>query len=366
MLKKTILSFALVLLLAVVSYGQDYFPDIPGYHTLVCDFHTHTVFSDGDVWPNVRIKEAKREHIDVISITDHIEYHPHNEDLPVAHGRPYEIARNALKDNDKLMLIKGTEITRDTPPGHYNAIFIQDINSLAAHCAKDQDTIDGKIDKLVKIVDQANSQNAFVFWSHHDWKGQARGNWMDFHTEMVKNNHLHGMEVANGDEYYPRAHQWCIDNNLTMLGNSDIHPPSIDYKYSADKHRTLTLVFAKDLTAESVRDALDAARTAIWYKNNIIGNEQYLKSLLDMSLSLTVVAKGESYLILKVKNTALIDLEVSGKGQLEGEMSIIPAKSEMEVNLPLFPEDGKYTLEFIVSNFKVSPGKGLYVKKTFE
>ena len=24
-------------------------PDLPGYRTLKCDFHTHTVFSDGEV-----------------------------------------------------------------------------------------------------------------------------------------------------------------------------------------------------------------------------------------------------------------------------------------------------------------------------
>ena len=30
-------------------------PDMPGFHTLVCDFHMHTVFSDGTVWPTVRI-----------------------------------------------------------------------------------------------------------------------------------------------------------------------------------------------------------------------------------------------------------------------------------------------------------------------
>jgi len=31
------------------------FPDLPDYRTLKCDFHIHTVFSDGLVWPTVRI-----------------------------------------------------------------------------------------------------------------------------------------------------------------------------------------------------------------------------------------------------------------------------------------------------------------------
>ena len=45
-------------------------PDVPGYVTLKCDFHIHTVFSDGYVWPTVRAEEAWREGLDAIAITD--------------------------------------------------------------------------------------------------------------------------------------------------------------------------------------------------------------------------------------------------------------------------------------------------------
>jgi 3',5'-nucleoside bisphosphate phosphatase len=38
-------------------------PDIPGYITLKCDFHMHTVFSDGHVWPSFRVNEAERESV---------------------------------------------------------------------------------------------------------------------------------------------------------------------------------------------------------------------------------------------------------------------------------------------------------------
>jgi hypothetical protein len=50
-----------------------HFPDLPGYQTLKCDLHMHTVFSDGYVWPTVRVDEAWREGLDAISLTDHIE-----------------------------------------------------------------------------------------------------------------------------------------------------------------------------------------------------------------------------------------------------------------------------------------------------
>ncbi len=56
-------------------------PDLKGYQTLKCDFHIHTVFSDGLVWPTVRVDEAYREGLDAIALTEHIEYRPHQKDI---------------------------------------------------------------------------------------------------------------------------------------------------------------------------------------------------------------------------------------------------------------------------------------------
>ena len=53
--------------------GKIVISDLKGYVTLKCDFHIHTVFSDGTVWPTVRVDEAYREGLDAIAITDHLE-----------------------------------------------------------------------------------------------------------------------------------------------------------------------------------------------------------------------------------------------------------------------------------------------------
>ena len=67
-------------------------PDPEGYRTLKCDFHIHTVFSDGLVWPTVRVDEAYREGLDAIALTEHLEYRPHRQDIIASHNRSYEIA----------------------------------------------------------------------------------------------------------------------------------------------------------------------------------------------------------------------------------------------------------------------------------
>ena len=76
----------LVTLSVTTVFGQKKIinlPDIPGYITLKCDFHMHTVFSDGNVWPTVRIDEAIRDGLDAIAITDHLEYLSNKDYIPV-------------------------------------------------------------------------------------------------------------------------------------------------------------------------------------------------------------------------------------------------------------------------------------------
>ncbi|HXV61258.1 MAG TPA: PHP domain-containing protein, partial [Vicinamibacteria bacterium] len=136
------------------------FPDVPGYLTLKCDLHQHSVFSDGSVWPDIRVEEAVKDGLDAISLTEHLEYQPHREDIPHEdRNRSYELARELARDHD-LLVIHGSEITRDMPPGHANAIFIRDANTILQEDA-------------LGAFREAHSQGAFIFWNHPDWVEQA-------------------------------------------------------------------------------------------------------------------------------------------------------------------------------------------------
>ena len=90
-----ILFFALGQLVIAQTRKEINIPNILGYQTLKCDFHMHTVFSDVQVWPTIRVYEAWRDGLDVIAITDHINYRlPKLKDsgyLEVGnHNAPYE------------------------------------------------------------------------------------------------------------------------------------------------------------------------------------------------------------------------------------------------------------------------------------
>ena len=93
-------------------------------------------FSDGLVWPTVRVDEAYREGLDAISLTEHIEYRPHKKDIIADHNRSYELSQKQAKKLG-ILLIRGSEITRSMPPGHFNAIFLNDSNPLEQKAYKD-------------------------------------------------------------------------------------------------------------------------------------------------------------------------------------------------------------------------------------
>ena len=254
------------------------FPDVPGFKTLKCDLHQHAIFSDGKVYPSIRVEEALKDGLDAISITEHLEYQPHKKDIPHPdRNRSYQIAletKKNLKDST-LLIINGSEITRSLPPGHCNAIFIEDANLLL-----DEDPI--------AVFREAKRQGAFIFWNHPNWKGQApdgMARLQDMHKLLIKEKLINGIEIVNEHSYSEGALAIALENNLSFMGSSDIHG-LIDWEFDVHEggHRPITLVFAKEKTKASMKAALFEGNTAIWFNNTLIGKQKFLKPLIENSL----------------------------------------------------------------------------------
>ncbi len=258
-------------------------PNVGAYQVLKCDFHMHTVFSDGNVWPTVRNQEVWQEGLDAYAITDHIEYTPHKEDVIVNHNRGYELLKESAAKNN-LILLKGNELTRDTPPGHFNALY----NSDASEYIVSRDTA---LDK--EALMKASAQNAFIFWNHPGWKPGIEGSyeWIPFVDYLYQNKTLHGIEVINGFGIHLKALDWCIDKGLTVMGSTDMHS-LVAHEYDLSKeyvHRTMTLVLAKERTAESIREALVAGRTVAWASKILAGKEEHVRALFEACVELMPV-----------------------------------------------------------------------------
>ncbi len=258
------------------------FPDVPGFHTMVCDLHIHTVFSDGSVWPNIRVEEAHRDGLDAIAITDHLEYQPHKSDIPHPdRNRAFEVAHSANRDHP-LIVIPGSEITRAMPPGHVNAVFIADANALVSPEGEESMNI-------MDLFEEVKRQGGFAFWNHPAWTSQRSDGMAkleDMHRELIDANMIQGVEVANQYTYSDEALQIALDHNLAILGTSDIHG-LIDWDFDVAEggHRPVTLVFAEERSADAIHEALIARRTVVWHRNTLIGRESELQPLIHASVT---------------------------------------------------------------------------------
>lgn len=250
------------------------FPDIPGYKTIKSDLHQHTVFSDGAVWPDIRVQEALMDGMDAISLTEHLEYQPHQSDIPHSdRNRSYQIAMEEAKSHN-LIIIHGSEITRRMPPGHSNSIFITDANKLL-------------IKDSVAVFREAKRQGGFTFWNHPNWVAQRSdgvATLTPLHQMLIKEKLLDGIEVVNDQTYSDEALQIALDNNLTIMGTSDVHG-LIDWDFVGKMgHRPVTLVFSKEKTEQGIKDGLLNRRTVVHFKNMLIGRDEFLKPLIENSV----------------------------------------------------------------------------------
>lgn len=297
-----------LLLLPVVAWGQDKtlvdrrinFPDTENYKSLVCDLHMHTVFSDGSVWPDIRVQEAVAEGLDCIAVTEHLEYLPHLDDIPFPdRNKPYRLARDMVPDS-VLIILPGSEITRRMPPGHSNAIFLNDANKLL-------------IDDSLNVFREARRQGAFVFWNHPNWEPQQPdgiATLQETHHTLLKENLLQGIEVVNDVTYSDEALQIALDHDLTIIGTSDIHG-LVDWQFGVGSggHRPVTIVLAEERSVKGIRDGLFDRRTIVWFNELLIGREEHVLPLVQSSLQVVDA--------IYRPNTTVLNLRIENKSDVE-------------------------------------------------
>ncbi len=310
-------------------------PMVDGLLPLKCDLHAHTIFSDGAVLPSVRVTEAWHQGLDVIAMTDHIEYRPHIDILKGDLNESNKLAQKAA-ENRGIIVINGIEITRKKPLGHLNALFINDANPM-------------DIEDPLMAIDIALEQGAFILWNHPGWPDDESKIY-PVHKELIKEGKIHGIEVFNEAEYYPKSFDWCNDYNLAYISNSDIHGlTSIVYGAGANVIRPMTIVFAKEKTTESLKEALFARRTLAYFNGELAGDKELMAKLVKASLKMTNVGGDK----IEVYNDSDISYSISGNDKTY----LFPAS---KVVLMTQPKEG----DFVVNNCHV--GQDAKLKLTAE
>lgn len=358
------------------------FPDVEGYQTLVVDLHTHSVFSDGHVWPKIRVEEALRDGLDGLAITEHLEYQPHRADiLHPDRNRAIEEAASAAENTD-LLIIPGSEITRDAPAGHMNAVFTTDANALLNDDGAPEDASDvrgyytsAKEWPAQNAVDAAHAQGAFIFWNHPYWTvqkpdGIARMN--DFHKANAKAGKLHGIEIANGQNYSEEAHALAIKHKLAFIGVSDIHD-LIDWDHppSEGEHRPVNLVFTEERSLEGIKEAMFAQRTVVWFRNLLIGRKDVLMPLLEASIDVVSAEyrPGTQVLDVVIRNNSDADFQLKNLSDItfmdNGDLITLGAHGDTHLTLKPGKKSAEVSMEFAVLNALTRPKTNPEIELSF-
>lgn len=384
--------------------GQDRsieFPDTENYLTITSDLHTHSVFSDGHVWPNIRVAEAMKDKLDAIAITEHLEYQPHIRYIPNKNRNiAFLEAKKAAEESD-LIVIAGSEITREMPPGHLNAVFIKDANTLfnidesllpeARRRMSEAVNVEDLSDEELEVADQyalgnlyspfealeeAKRQGAFIFWNHPMWGSQANdgiSRLTEMHKQMIAKDLIHGIEVVNTNEYSEEALQIALDNNLAIIGTSDVHELiEWDYDSSKNEHRPVTLILSEERNQNSIKEALLDRRTIVFYKNKLIGKEENLVPLLNSILGFKSLSYRGNTSILRVEisNNSSSDMTLKNLSAYNFSRSddyiFIPKNETKTIMVKTLEAIKAVELKFEILNAITAPKKHAIIEATIE
>ncbi len=305
-------AFALLLLCAGGTQAAERFdfPDVGAWQVLRCDFHTHTIISDGKMTGRERVEESKRLGYDVIAITDHGQL------------LAYRSAKY-VGDQIGVLVIRGLESgIRDKE--HY---VILGINS--AYRPRDSHRwAESKGEDTVFYQEQMAEVarcGGLIIWAHPHVGFREPSRW------GMKQGIIQGIEIKNGGpgkgwgtqfthgtNWYPNAFEWAMEHNLAMFACTDVHG-------DRTPNPPVTLVLAEERSEKGVMDAIRSLRTVAWFDGMLWGRKEIIGPLTG------AMVQGEATGgTLKLSNLGPVPLKgVAGGGQ--GEAFELPPYQSVSV-----------------------------------
>lgn len=348
-----------------------YIPRVKGYNVYKADLHTHTIYSDGDITPALRVNEAWCDGLDIIAVTDHMEYRRVEREIfqymkdyidpalrgkaavntnvlnrdPDSHGIlvDFNVASTAAEKEGKrlgIMTIKGVEITRGKL-GDYNALFTTDNNAL----------YDPNLEQTIR---NARAQGAFIIHNHPQYSKATESTLPPHCEDFYAKGLIDGIELANGFVHYNRLFDYCFNGGYTPFASSDVHFlitarfPNAGKEY----YRNMTLILAKDCTEKSIKEALKAQRTIAYSANMLIGEEKLLLELFKACVEVEKAGPDWKKLGVRVNNKSSLPFAISRDGKRE---QIIPANGSALVYVGRNDKELSFTITNMLCGANKSP-----------
>lgn len=339
-------------------------PAVDGLNCYTADLHVHTFFSDGEVSPEERVKEAWIDGLDIMAITDHIEtrrqertwlkflkgYSPDKKGFEQINTRcsrgvhadergivsdlnlSVELAREAVKNYPELTIIKGTEISREPEHiGHYCALFTTDNNII--YSRDDAQTIRN-----------ARAQGAIITHNHPGWE-RLSSDYTEFEKKIYAEGLIDGIEVTNGKDFYPEIVRRAVEKKLYMVSATDIHATTASIFGKQNFYRDMTLIFAKDKSEKSLRKAFGECKTLGYCGGYIIGEESLLKKFFLASVSARSAGSSKKGRVISLTNHTSFDYTLKHNGRVWQ----LPAFQTISISLfdkePIFSVENMYHMD---------------------
>lgn len=290
-------------------------PAVNGYNPYKADLHMHSTLTDGVVNIKGRMEEAWSDGLDILAATEHMSIRPvaDTEGKPTPESAKLKRSKAATKAVESatkiaeefgLLIIPGVELTGDAKTqGHFNALFTTDNNVLYDYDA-------------MQAIRNARQQGALIMHNHPGWRHSTL-EMTDFEKATYAEGLVDGIELMNGAFFYPGALETAKKHKLFMTSNTDIHATTAQ-QYRENGHlRNMTIIFAKECTLESIREALEAHRTLCYSFGTIGGEESLLKEFFEASITvkkLSVDSKKKSQRVMITNTTSLPYTLRIGKG----------------------------------------------------
>lgn len=355
------------------------FPKVGDYNVYTADLHTHTIYSDGCVTPGYRVREAWRDGLDIVAITDHIEYRkterelyqfmdgyikeeyrglPKGVNTNIAKTKPdergilvnlnigYEMAK---QEGDKfgIMVIRGAEITRGD--NHFNVLFTEDNNKIY-----DIDT--------EQSIRNAIKQGAFVSHNHPTRDKNTATEMTPLAEELHAKKLFNGIEVGNSLWARDWLFSYCIDNGYAPISGTDMHGTTAEKFHQSGNesvYRDMNLILAEKRDEKSIKEALFAGRTIAYHNNKLIGKEEYLIELFKASVNISYSYDTNDATIVVLTNKSSFPYEIKyGK-----RTAVIHAMGAVQVPLSKGTEEVELVLLNLFSGDKKHPTTKMVIER---
>ncbi|MHA1669786.1 MAG: PHP domain-containing protein [Promethearchaeota archaeon] len=176
------------------------------------DLHVHTMFSDGWFTPEERVLWYIEQGISIAAFSDH-------DNL-----RGGRIARKFVNDyNLDFLVLTAEEWTDHDNDIHMNYYGIdEEIVPLESYTPGGPMAMNAS-----DLISYVKSNGGYVTVNHYNYEPNPNGgNGVPYSLEQLHDWGVDGFEIVNGGNFqgkYMHIRQFCLDNNLTCMGGSDIH-----------------------------------------------------------------------------------------------------------------------------------------------